>query len=33
MVSGVMVAVLKEQHVGHIVLTDRTSLPLADGWL
>jgi len=32
MVSGVIVAVLKEQFADHIVLSDETSLRLADGW-
>jgi hypothetical protein len=31
MVSGVIVAVLKEQFTDHIVLSDSTSLPLAEG--
>jgi hypothetical protein len=31
MVSGIMVGILEEQHAGHIVLSDSTRLPLADG--
>jgi hypothetical protein len=31
MVSGIIVAVLKEQFADHIVLSDDTSLPLAAG--
>jgi hypothetical protein len=31
MVSGVMVGVLKEQHADHIVLSDSTRIPFAEG--
>jgi hypothetical protein len=31
MVSGIMVGVLKEQHPDHIVLSDSTRIPLAEG--
>ena len=31
MVSGIIVAVLKEQFADHIVLSDERSLPLAEG--
>jgi hypothetical protein len=33
MVSGIIVAVLKEQFTDHIVLSDDTTLPLAEGLL
>ncbi len=31
MVSGIIVAVVKEQFADHIVLSDSTSLPIAEG--
>ncbi len=31
MVSGVIVAVLKEQYADHVVLSDGTRIPLAEG--
>jgi hypothetical protein len=31
MALGILVGVLKEQHAHHIVLTDSTRIPLADG--